>query len=722
MVFTVLVAADVYGTKGNFEVTFPTSPTLAELTRQTESIYGVEAAARRPVGTLAAPFLISRFQLYNERLQQWVDLTSPTQLADRCQVFAFQTSATPAAPVAAAASTTAAASAMAAVDAATVQAQAQAQAQATAAANHALATSQAEAAAVQAQLAAQQTATHVASTAVANHASQVAAVQAEQVAMSNARHAAQQAQQLATAVPQVVIPAFSETATHEDKARSVFDGLDTNGNKLLEPDELRQAFDLLHVDFSGATISDLIQKADLDRDGVISYPEWQRFGENFPTLIDSFYFRLKAYWEDVRRQQEIRASKEMLAELKERSQQAQVDWLEAQRDSDAARSRLSAQEVSLAQAIDAQRAAEQALLEGRRDVERATADCRAREHELVAQREREAQAATLHADCVRDTEAAQARLAHAQAATAAAQERERQAAQTLSEAQAEVERQRQLTAQRSAEVTDARSREQAAALAATEAVRDATLASERLSRADLDVAAKQQREKELDAAHTQSQLETQRGTARRDEEAHALQIQRQNEESAHVSRLDAQHKSEEADRKVVALEAENTAFAQKRRTVEEQEAPLLDQEIRLRSQRDALEEKEAKLRGDHRDFCEATRAADEMVSPTHVSPRKEYATLANAAAANAAANAAVANTVMNAQMPTPLNAAYHPVAAGAPAYAGVAAAAPVPAAHITPLTATPRQEFGNYPSARLGYPGASPASPIDTPLKTGRLA
>eukprot|EP01060_Flectonema_neradi_P031128 TRINITY_DN4649_c1_g3_i1.p1 TRINITY_DN4649_c1_g3~~TRINITY_DN4649_c1_g3_i1.p1 ORF type:complete len:713 (+),score=210.90 TRINITY_DN4649_c1_g3_i1:65-2140(+) len=691
MVFTVLVAADVYGTKGNFEVTFPSTPTLAELTRQTESIYGVEASARRPVGTIAAPFLVSRFQLYNDKMQQWVDLTSPTQLVDRAQVFAFQTAAAPA-PVpapspAAAAASVATAIAHEHVAASNLASAHAAQVHATANAN------------VAAAVATTQLASHVApQQIVAAHtvASQAAAVHA-------ANHAVAQVAQQG-----IQMPVFSDTATHEDKTRAVFEGFDTNGNRVLEPEECRQAFDLLHIDFSGATVSDLVQKADADKDGVISFPEWQAFSERFPTLIDSFYFRLKAYWEDVRRQQEIRSAKELLAELKERSQQSQVAWLEAQRDSDAARTRLSAQEAALAQAIDVQRAAEQALLEGRRDVERATADRLAREQELLSQRDREAQATQLHSDAVRDTEAAHFKLTQAQAAVAEAQERERQTAQVLAEAQAEVERQRQLTSMRSAEVTEARSREQAAALAATEAVRDATLAGERLSRADLDVAAKQQREKELEASHAQAQFETHRGTVRRDEEAQALQVQRQQEEAAHVARLEAQRITEEADRKVVALEAENTAFAQKRRTVEEQEAPLLDQEIRLRSQRDALEEKEARLRGDHKDFCEATRSGSPIASPAAVaaalagSPARRDFSLAAAAAAHA--NASIPPV---AAVPVQTSA---PLAA-APAFSTLA---------TTPALATPRTEYA-LPTSRSVYSGIG-TELAETPLKPGRLA
>eukprot|EP00755_Sulcionema_specki_P024960 Sspe_Gene.82247::Locus_53897_Transcript_1_1_Confidence_1.000_Length_2148::g.82247::m.82247 len=525
--FTVLVAADVLGTKMNFEVNFPVVPTLQEIMRQAESIYTAELAASR-----AGPFAVGRFQLYDDRRALWVDLTSPSQLFERCQLYALPPDPRPL-------------------------------------------------------------------PATLRPLSPRAATRDDVIAVRPPLGA----------VAPPAVPVLHDNATHDDKTRVVFEEFDSTRSRSLRPEDLRRGFELLHVDFSTNTISDLIAKADANRDGVISFPEWQRFTEGYPTLTDSLYYRLKAYWEDVKRQQDIGGSKELLAELREREQQAKLAWLEAQRDSDAARSRLSAQEAALAQASDAQRAAEQALLEARRDRDRSAADRNARENELMVQREREARAAAIHADTVADTESAQRRLAMAQAETAAAMDRERHAAAVLAETQAEVERQRALTAQRTAEVADARSREQGATLGATEAARDTTLAGERLARADLDVAAKQQREKELHALHNQAQGDTAHAAARRDEEARALQIQREAEESAHLHRLDAQRVAEDADRMVIALEAENAAFNQKRRTVEEQEAPLLEQEIRLRAQRDSLEEKEAKLRGDHRSFCETTMSA-----------------------------------------------------------------------------------------------------------------
>lgn len=65
---------------------------------------------------------------------------------------------------------------------------------------------------------------------------------------------------------------------------------------------------------------------------------------------------------------------------------------------------------------------------------------------------------------------------------------------------------------------------------------------------------------------------------------------------------------EDQDKQVLALDAERTAFLQRRKQVEDHEKPLLDQEVRLREQRDSLEEKEAKLRCDTHVFHGAARA------------------------------------------------------------------------------------------------------------------
>jgi len=66
---------------------------------------------------------------------------------------------------------------------------------------------------------------------------------------------------------------------------------------------------------------------------------------------------------------------------------------------------------------------------------------------------------------------------------------------------------------------------------------------------------------------------------------------------------------EDQDKQVLALEAERVAFHQRRKQVEDQEKPMLEQEVRLREQRDSLEEKEAKLRTDAHVFHGSTRAA-----------------------------------------------------------------------------------------------------------------
>ena len=87
MVFTVLAAVDLSG-KCNFELTFPTLPTISELRARIDEVMAKEAQMRRP--PQAGPFRVHRAQVFDERMEMWVDLVASSQLDDYCQVYIFQ--------------------------------------------------------------------------------------------------------------------------------------------------------------------------------------------------------------------------------------------------------------------------------------------------------------------------------------------------------------------------------------------------------------------------------------------------------------------------------------------------------------------------------------------------------------------------------------------------------------------------------------------------------
>ena len=83
----ILCAADLWGTKVNYEVKFDSFPSAVELQTRVESLFTSEHAARRPADVPAMQtFQVDRIQTFAERSQQWVDLLTPAQLLDYSQV------------------------------------------------------------------------------------------------------------------------------------------------------------------------------------------------------------------------------------------------------------------------------------------------------------------------------------------------------------------------------------------------------------------------------------------------------------------------------------------------------------------------------------------------------------------------------------------------------------------------------------------------------------
>ena len=125
-------------------------------------------------------------------------------------------------------------------------------------------------------------------------------------------------------------PTLSDSATHEEKVRAVFDELDVNNNRTLEPEEFRRGFRAHSFDFPAAVVADLFSRADANQDGVLSPPEFQRFAELYPTLLDSLYFRIRDYWEDFRQKQSIDQAHEALEANKETERLAHLAHVDAQ--------------------------------------------------------------------------------------------------------------------------------------------------------------------------------------------------------------------------------------------------------------------------------------------------------------------------------------------------------------------------------------------------------
>jgi hypothetical protein len=78
-----------------------------------------------------------------------------------------------------------------------------------------------------------------------------------------------------------------------EKLRSVFFDLDSGNKGYILYTDLRAAFLRYDIEFSFATIGELFTRADLNRDGSVSYEEWVHFAVQHPNIVDALFFRAR---------------------------------------------------------------------------------------------------------------------------------------------------------------------------------------------------------------------------------------------------------------------------------------------------------------------------------------------------------------------------------------------------------------------------------------------
>eukprot|EP01062_Namystynia_karyoxenos_P075698 TRINITY_DN732_c0_g5_i1.p1 TRINITY_DN732_c0_g5~~TRINITY_DN732_c0_g5_i1.p1 ORF type:complete len:562 (+),score=275.56 TRINITY_DN732_c0_g5_i1:95-1687(+) len=397
-------------------------------------------------------------------------------------------------------------------------------------------------------------------------------------------------------------PQLPDNATHEEKARAVFDDLDTSNNRVIELDEFRKGYRTLHFDFTQATVDDLFQKADANGDGVISYAEWQRFTEVYPTMLDSLYFRCKDYWTNFQQQQGIRECEEALARLQDEEKRAAQEHEVAQDETRRQQEALQKAEEFLTAKVDEERAGKGRLVEKQREAEDGLRQRQQCQQALEVEREAERQRAAAVAEAQRDTDRADQNLAWQEAEEQKSRDKERQAQNVMEEAAREVDRAERVLQDAQKDLDATQKREQRA-LEEHQAERQQTeREADKLNRKDVELQGYVAQEREADLRAKEAAADTERERMRRDDEDRALQLAREREQQAHVQCLEAQRAVEELEKRVQEQEEARLAALDRRRVIEKQEKGLLIQEVRLREQRDALEEKEVKLRTDASSF------------------------------------------------------------------------------------------------------------------------
>ncbi|KAG8341102.1 EF hand domain [Trypanosoma vivax] len=568
--FLVQVAADIFNNKVNFELSFPSRPTIDEVKRAAETAFSNEIALRRPDNVPVHNFHVSRIKMYDEDKDKWTDLLSESQLVDYCQLYAFQPEnpwhkesqkEIPAAVKPPASGKRFTSGPLVAQSSRGTP-------------NGSLA--------VQGALA-----PYNGNRSPVSHRSESQPV----------RYTS-----LQTSTSNALVPRVPNDVTPEEKLRVLFAELDVKGNRVLDLEDFSHGFATFNLNFSSSTIEDLFEKGDANRDGKITFSEFERFGRLYPIMMDCLYFRSRAFWEEEQIKRTIQAERQAVKQAEHNVEQARQALDEAAQDADVANNAVASADADLKDRTDRLRDLTRDMDNAKRERERAVREKKEREKELADVREREKEMRKEAQEIAREAERLDKRAFALSGDAAAADEKVRQLEKALEEARRASER-AHLTAEQAARDADVvKLRVQDAARDVDEAVREIPRAEDAVRIAEGNVTTAEQNARELEGISRALAREIEEASQRRDQSERAVEEARNQLHAKERHLEEAKQHVAEREHSVRAKEMELADQRKQREIVSQHERTLIDQELRLREQRDSLEERETKLMSEASSF------------------------------------------------------------------------------------------------------------------------
>ena len=247
--FTILAAAELYGSKVNLELDFPYHPSISEVRTTIVQIFGMERAVKRPEGSPSVPFAVSKLQIYSDD-GFWADLQNAAQLHSWCQLYAFQEESE-------------------------------------------------------------------------WHSEGCSEIPPPQKPM------------------QAALP---DTADVNEKIKIIFEELDVSNAGGIGTDELKRGCKTLGINFTTDSLARIHSMADKDGDGLLNFLEFKEFCCDYSTLADCMYYRTRDFWDEFRRKQEIQNSQGLLAHYQSNHQQSKLEITQRQEDLNRIERKISALE------------------------------------------------------------------------------------------------------------------------------------------------------------------------------------------------------------------------------------------------------------------------------------------------------------------------------------------------------------------------------------------
>ena len=454
-------------------------------------------------------------------------------------------------------------------------------------------------------------------------------------------------------------------ATFSEKVRGAFEELDSTRQRAVSHSDWVEGLKKLRIDTSltATSVADLFRKTDLNQDGVVSFTEFQRFAEQHPTMLDSIYYRARDHFKGLRQQEECESCRAVLRELRDREAEVAASFEEAQLAQSQSADKVASNEAVI---LDCKRHEEE-LKENLRASRNATVEGRSvvgekgEEVSLLQQREGQIR------HCIREAQGKTEQLVESvryhDAEVDACEERVRNIERMLAESRHDLEAKLAQRESVHGDIRVSRSREEAAAadLHETALLIQAVADSARV--AEENVRDFERQEREAAAVVQTAAAACARAVAERDGALRELHGSGERVEQVGLVLRNARAAAEQQQAVIGQAEQRIAEFNTHRRIVEDEEAPLIDQEAHLREQRDTLDEREARLRTEVHAFTSyngRSPAASPggralmMGSSAVVSPRQDAAPtppsvrpagdLVAAAAAGAAAAASASAT------------------------------------------------------------------------------
>ena len=622
--FTVYAAADIGGDKINLQLSFPGRPTMIDLYREIESAFSdeMQAVQNQPYQMSSyrkSMFRIDRLQAFEPRAMQWMDLTISGQLTDNMQLYIFQRGVQvvehqkpipPPRPPRSSRQTS------------TVNHNHMMAHQEPTSAIHpapsffnqtgvSSLTNTTESAAGYngyGMLSGYQHAsnhhhndTTVSFTSEAQHYLPTSGAATPHFSTGNR----------AGAVPET-LPAGSATQrsspvntrsnlVDQVKIRNVFEyfaGGDgrSSMNKdthFIDLEGWLRGYKVLRMPLSPATVKDIFARADADADQYINTSDFDNFAANYPVLVDSLYVRIQSAQEETRRRGIVAQHHQLIDELQRRERSATSHHKVALDELRTAENRVKNLDTDVRIKAEEVEQKQADLLQIGDAIEDAMRETTRRERHLAGGRERERQAnIAVEAACAAVVEVKTV-IDVKENEIILEQEKIRELEAQIAEAKRRIDRRMDEVSQLNLVLTETQEKEKTANHHLTETQTALEPLRNLVREAEAEVERLRENEKsveesistiEKDAIRVQSLLQA------AEAELHPL---RDRESFTKQSHHQAAEELDESKLGLRQLEQDVEDFREHRRQVEEKEAVLVEEEVRLREQRYNLEEREA---------------------------------------------------------------------------------------------------------------------------------